>query len=131
MFGRRQLDSYHYINHRTDDYLCHKWSNPAPLNGSAPNLVVVEHDVNGNAHYKHSFNTQACEQLNAWLGGFETILKRMTVYNFKWFLHAMLYIHTQQVMNKQRLRDNKEGDQDEEGIDIEGEEEYIYATMYV
>ena len=44
-------------------------------------------------------------------------------YNFKWFLHAMLYIHTQQVMNKQRLRDNKEGDQDEEGIDIEGEEE--------
>jgi hypothetical protein len=49
----------------------------------------------------------------------------MTVYNFKWFLHAMLYIHTQQVMNKQRLRDNNnmEGDQDEEGIDIEGEEE--------
>ena len=47
----------------------------------------------------------------------------MTVYNFKSFLHAMLYIHTQQVMNKQRLRDNKEGDQDEEGIDIEGEEE--------
>ncbi|KIM87977.1 hypothetical protein PILCRDRAFT_63011 [Piloderma croceum F 1598] len=117
------VDSYHYINHHTNDYLCHKWCNPAPLNGSAPNLVVVEHDVNGNAHYKRAFNTQACEQLNAWLGGFETILKRMTVYNFKWFLHAMLYIHTQQVMNKQRLRDNKEGDQDEEGIDIEGEEE--------
>ena len=43
----------------------------------------------------------------------------------------MLYTHTQQVIKKQRLRDNKEGDQDEEGIDIEGEEEYIYATMYV
>jgi hypothetical protein len=28
----------------------------------------------------------ACEQLNAWLGGFETILKRMTVYNFNWFM---------------------------------------------
>ena len=47
----------------------------------------------------------------------------MSVYNFKWFLHAMLYIHTQQVIKKQRLRDNNEGDQDEEGIDIEGEEE--------
>ena len=66
---------------------------------------------------------QACEQLNAWLGGFETILKRMTVYNFNWFLHAMLFIHTQQVIKKQMLRDNKEGDQDEEGIDIEEEGE--------
>ena len=28
------------------------------------------------------------------------------------------------------LKDNKEGDQDEDGIDIE-EEEQIYATMYV
>ena len=66
---------------------------------------------------------QTCEQLNAWLGGFEIILKRMTVYNFKWFLHAMLFIHTQQVIRKQRLRDNREGDEDEEGIDIEDEEE--------
>jgi hypothetical protein len=47
----------------------------------------------------------------------------MTVYNFKWFLHAMLFIHTQQVIRKQRLRDNREGDEDEEGIDIEDEEE--------
>ena len=54
------VDSYHYINHRTNDYLCRKWCNPAPLNGSAPNLVVVEHDVKGNAHYKRAFNTQVC-----------------------------------------------------------------------
>jgi len=45
-------------------------------------------------------------------------------------LTAMLYIHKQQVMNKQRLRDNKEGDQDEEGIDIEGEEGYMLPCMY-
>jgi hypothetical protein len=54
------VDSYHYINHRANDYLCRKWCNPAPLNGSAPNLVVVEHDVNGKAHYKRAFNTQVC-----------------------------------------------------------------------
>ena len=65
----------------------------------------------------------------------------MTVYNFKWFLHAMLFIHTQQVIRKQKLRDDKEGDhtqqvirkqklrddeegdEDEEGIEIEEEEE--------
>jgi len=46
------VDSYHYINHCVNDYLCHKWCNPAPLNGSASNLVVVEHDINGNANYK-------------------------------------------------------------------------------
>jgi len=54
------VDSYHYINHRTSDYLCRKWCNPAPLNGSAPNLVVVENDVNGDPHYKCAFNTQVC-----------------------------------------------------------------------
>ena len=54
------VDSYHYINHRTTDYLCRKWCNPAPLNGSAPNLVDVVTDVNGNLHYRRAFNTQVC-----------------------------------------------------------------------
>jgi hypothetical protein len=52
------VDSYHYINHRTSDYLCRKYCNPAPLNGSAPNLVVVENDKFGRPHYKRAFNTQ-------------------------------------------------------------------------
>jgi hypothetical protein len=52
------VDSYHYMNHRTTDYLCRKWCNPAPLNGSAPNLVIVERDRNGRPHYKWAFNTQ-------------------------------------------------------------------------
>jgi hypothetical protein len=34
---------------------------------------------------------QACEQLNAWLSGFENILKRMVPGNFDWFLHTMLF----------------------------------------
>jgi hypothetical protein len=60
------------------------------LNGSAPNLVVVEKDRFGIPHYKHAFNTQACEQLNAWLGGFESILKRMSAGNFNLFIHKKL-----------------------------------------
>lgn len=83
------VDSYHYINHRTTDGLCQKFCNPAPLDGSAPNLVVIAHDVNGQPYYKRAYNTQACEQLNAWLGGFESILKRMTPGNFSWFLHVI------------------------------------------
>ena len=54
------VDSYHYVNHRTADYICRKWCNPAPLNGSAPNLVVVEYDKHGRPHYKRAFNTQVC-----------------------------------------------------------------------
>ena len=50
------VDSYHYINHRTTDYMCRKWCNPAPLNGSAPNLVVVAHDKHNRRYYKHVNN---------------------------------------------------------------------------
>ena len=119
------VDSYHYINHRTSDYICCKWCNPAPLNGTAPNLVVVEYDKSGNPHYKRAFNTQACEQLNAWLGGFQVILNRMTAGNFDWFLHTMLYLHTERVILKQvqkqrkRQRESRVETQDDSGSDEE------------
>ncbi|KAF8231618.1 hypothetical protein L208DRAFT_1468210, partial [Tricholoma matsutake] len=128
------VDSYHYINHRTSDYMCRKWCNPAPLDGSAPNLVIVETDPDGNNYYKCAFNTQvsnyqnddfaadepmiqACEQLNAWLGGFENILKRMVPGNFDWFLHTMLFYHTRHVIDKQNRKDKKDQDSDSERDD--------------
>jgi hypothetical protein len=52
------VDSYHYTNHRTTDELCRKWCNPAPQDGSAPNLVVVDRDKFGRPYYKRAFNTQ-------------------------------------------------------------------------
>ncbi|KAF8905218.1 hypothetical protein CPB84DRAFT_1893787 [Gymnopilus junonius] len=91
------VDSYHYINHCTTDYLCCKWCNPAPLDGSAPNLVKVAKNKEGNDYLQRAFNTQACEQLNSWLGGFEGILKQMMIGNFDWLLHTMLLYHTQQI----------------------------------
>ncbi|KAM6491148.1 hypothetical protein JOM56_013387 [Amanita muscaria] len=108
------VDAYHYINHRASDDLCRTWCNPAPLNGSAPNLVIAERNAQGQLYYKRAFNTQACEQLNAWLGGFESILKRMTPGNFDWFLHTMLFYHTMQVIKKQdKKRDG--GESEDEG----------------
>ena len=35
------VDSYHYQNHCKTDTLCHTWCNPAPTDGSAPNLVIT------------------------------------------------------------------------------------------
>jgi hypothetical protein len=61
------VDSYHYINHRTLDYLCRKWCNPGPLNGSAPNLVKVAHDKNGRPYFQRAFNTQVCISINFYL----------------------------------------------------------------
>jgi len=102
--------------------------------------VIVENDVNGDPHYKCAFNTQvcpplkftyanihlvlfqACEQLNSWIGGFQSILNWMTPNNFKWYLHALLFIHTQQVIKRQMDKVEDEEDEDDEGIDIEGEE---------
>jgi hypothetical protein len=60
---------------------------------------------------------QACEQLNAWLGGFENILKRMVPGNFNWFLHTMLFYHTRHVIEKQNRKDKKDQDSDSEKDD--------------
>jgi hypothetical protein len=51
--------------------------------------------------------------LNAWLGGFESILKRMTPGNFNWFLHTMLFYHTQHVIKKQ-MKTNSDGEESAE-----------------
>ena len=52
------VDSYHYNNHSATDTLCNTWCNPAPTDGSAPNLVIVEHDRLSQPHYKQAYNTQ-------------------------------------------------------------------------
>ena len=125
------VDAYHYINHRTTDYLCRKYCNPAPLNGSAPNLVVVEKDKNGQPYLKRAFNTEVCitlifnirfsndvqqasEQFNAFIGGFESILSKMTGGNFNWFLHVMIFMHTLEVIYKQEERRMKDEEEEPE-----------------
>jgi hypothetical protein len=48
----------------------------------------------------------------------------MTPNNFKWYLRALLFLHTQQVIKRQMTKLEDEGDEDDEddGIDIEDEE---------
>ena len=87
------------------------------MDGSAPNLVILDYDKRGQPYYKRAFNTQACEQLNAWLGGFESIMRKMTVGNFNWFLHTMLFYHTQMVLEKQEKRESRRSDDDNDSAD--------------
>ena len=48
----------------------------------------------------------------------------MTPNNFKWYLHALLFLHTQWVIKRQMAKVENEGDENDEndGIDIEDEE---------
>ncbi|PPQ91511.1 hypothetical protein CVT25_007841, partial [Psilocybe cyanescens] len=121
------VDSYHYINHQSDDYLCQKYCNPAPQDGSAQNLVHIGVDANESPFAQQAFNTQVCEQLNSWLGEFQSIAKCMTPGNFNWFIHAMLFYHTKYVLRKwERNKMVKESEEDEAedlGIDEEIEED--------
>ena len=52
------VDSYHYTNHKITDEIFRKWCNPAPTDGSAPNLVVPVIDKYGNDVLKRAFNMQ-------------------------------------------------------------------------
>jgi len=52
------VDSYHYINHRATDFLCRTWCNPAPLDGTAPNLVRTTR-TDDRIEHSRAFNTQA------------------------------------------------------------------------
>ena len=64
-------------------------------------------------------NIKACEQLNAWLAGFQSILNRMTGYNFNWTLHALLFLHTLKVIAKKNKKEGKKIVGDEEDADID------------
>ena len=52
------VDSYHYNNHKATDALCRKYCNPAPMDGSAPNLVQLSRDRDGVMQMQRAFNTQ-------------------------------------------------------------------------
>ena len=52
------VDSYHYNNHKATDFICAKYCNPAPLDGSAPNLVQFSRDNHGVLQMQRAFNTQ-------------------------------------------------------------------------
>jgi hypothetical protein len=56
------------------------------------------------------------------LGGFESIMRKMTVGNFNWFLHTMLFYHTQRVLEKQEKQKNSSSDDDSDDSTDESDE---------
>lgn len=99
------VDAWHYIGHRTTDVLCRLWCNPAPTDGSQPDLIVVEEDEQGQKHATRAFNTETAEQLNSWLDGFEAQLRQMTDKNFDFFIHVLFLLFKEET--EQRIAKKK------------------------
>ena len=69
--------------------------------------------------------------MNYWLGGFESILKRMKTGKFNWFLHVLLFYHTQHVIQKQGQKEKPHQiDDDDDGAYDEEEEENTEAQHW-
>ncbi|KAG8941897.1 hypothetical protein FRC03_003878 [Tulasnella sp. 419] len=107
------VDSWHYVNHRATDVLCQTWCNPAPADGSQPDLVIKHTDEEGQPFLARAYNTETAEQLNAWLSSFEGPLRQMTDYNFDFFMHVLLYLYKDSTESRQ-------GNQREEGTSEQG-----------
>ncbi|KAJ7924632.1 hypothetical protein B0H13DRAFT_1601481 [Mycena leptocephala] len=89
------------------DILFRLWCNPAPKNGSQPDLVLVEEDGNGICHQTRLFNTDTAEQLNSWLNGFESQLRQMSDVNYDFFVHVLMMIYVEKVQ-KHVVQKNQE-----------------------
>ncbi|KAF8154649.1 hypothetical protein B0H34DRAFT_676387 [Crassisporium funariophilum] len=63
--------------------------------------IVVAYDNNGVPYQKCAF---AC--------GFDSIFRCMTPGNFNWFLHTMLFYHTQYVPKRQFQKEQRQGQED-------------------
>lgn len=109
--SRLVVDSFHRQCHSRDDLLCTTLCNPAPLDGSAPDLVIPLRAATANRSKKGSrskrqsrraqerekgrvfqraFNTSAAEQLNSQLSRFAFVLAGMKAPNFKFLVHVLL-----------------------------------------
>lgn len=99
------VDAWHYIGHRVNDVLCRTWCNPAPADGSQPDLVHEVRDDNGDVHHSRAFNTETAEQFNSWLDCYKYLLEQMTAASHDFVVHCLLLIYTERI----EARVEKEG----------------------
>ncbi len=86
------VDSFHFKHHRNEPR-CQEFCNPAPTNGSQPNLVHPVQIPNGQVCYRQAFNTEAAEQLNVWLHKYSGQLSHMHPYHHDFLLQVMFTHH--------------------------------------
>ncbi|KAK4047610.1 hypothetical protein OIV83_005268 [Microbotryomycetes sp. JL201] len=122
--GRTKLivDAFHFTTHSKDDILCRTMCDPAPLDGSQPDLVTPfktilsstqsksdrTTNVSSRIEFRRAFNTSAAEQLNSWLRGFATLLTTMSADNHDFMLQVLL---ERRVASRMQTLKDRYGDQ--------------------
>ncbi|KAJ7136605.1 hypothetical protein C8R44DRAFT_828517 [Mycena epipterygia] len=81
------------------------WCNPAPMNGSQPDLIFITVDDNGQTHTSQAFNTETAEWLNAWLNGYEAQLRQMSDVNYDFSVHDLMLLYKELVDKKVAKKD--------------------------
>ncbi|KAI9061585.1 hypothetical protein FKP32DRAFT_1575759 [Trametes sanguinea] len=103
------VDAWHYIGHKATDVLCRLWCNPAPRDGSQPDLILVQEDEHGERHETRAFNMETAEQFNAWLNGFEAQMRQMSDVSYDFFAHVLMLLYGE-VVGKRVLEKGQELD---------------------
>ena len=111
------VDAWHYTGHRAADLLCRLWCNPAPTDGSQPDLIRVNMDDDGTQHLSRAFNTETAEQLNSWLTGYEAQLRQMTDVSYDFFVHVLMLLFAERT-ERYILQNNRELEDDDEDEDV-------------
>ncbi|KAI1784902.1 hypothetical protein LXA43DRAFT_1119741 [Ganoderma leucocontextum] len=96
------VDAWHYIGHKSTDILCRLFCNPAPGDGSQPDLVGTVVDANDQTHLVRAFITETAEQFNAWLSGYEGLMRSMTDVNYDFFVHVLFLVYSEEVEERMR-----------------------------
>lgn len=107
------VDGFHYITHRANDVLCRIHCNPAPADGSQPDLVVLKKDSNGQTHSTRAFNLETAEQFNSWVNPFEGPMEQMTNIRFDFQFHVLMLIYKERV--EKRIQQKKDKNSTPEG----------------
>ncbi|TFK24750.1 hypothetical protein FA15DRAFT_740401, partial [Coprinopsis marcescibilis] len=94
------VDLWHYIGHRATDNLCQFWCNPAPIDGSQPDLIVLQMDAHGQVHATRAYNLETAEQLNSWIAWYESQLRQMTDVAFDFFIHSLLLLYKESLEDR-------------------------------
>jgi hypothetical protein len=96
------VDAFHYITHRATDEVCRLWCNPSPADGSQPDLLHIQENDEGEPVLVRAFNSEAAEQLNSWLTGFEGQLRQMSHITFDFFIECLFLIYKEEKEKKIR-----------------------------
>ncbi|KAG1733287.1 hypothetical protein EDB19DRAFT_1929099 [Suillus lakei] len=86
------VDVFHFNSkHKETDTYCQQHCNPAAF----PELI---------SGGKWRFNTSICEQTNIWLGGYQAILRDMSVHRYNFYLDEMIKRRNRYVISESERR---------------------------